>query len=874
MERADTLLKNGLTSKEVEESRSKYGLNQLTPVKKVSLWQLYLDKFKDPIIQILLVAACFSLIISYIHSDYIETIGIFMAIILATTIGFYFEYDANKKFDLLNAVSDDVTVKVLRDGKVQLVGRKEIVIGDVVVLEQGEEVPADGTLLEAVSLQINESSLTGEPVIDKFTDKALFDEEATYPSNRVLRGTMVLDGHGIFVVDKIGDDTEIGRVAKLTNVDSEVTTPLKQQLTKLAKFIGKIGFTIAGLVFVVFTARDLYFFFQVEALDSWPQFLKVAEIVLKYFMVSVTLLVVAVPEGLPMSVTLSLALNMKRMLRTNNLVRKMHASETMGAITTICTDKTGTLTQNKMTVASVHKCSLPSGDGLLSENMALNSTAYLSEENGKVEGIGNPTEIALLNWLYKENIDYKELRESVEIIDQLPFSTERKFMATFVKSRVLNKKVLYIKGAPEVVLRHCAIDYAEKAQIEQTLVSLQSKAMRTLAFAYIVLDGDVAIDLKDISLYKELELIGYVGITDPIREEVPAAVASCLSAGINIKIVTGDTLVTAREIARQIGLWKEDTPMEASITGPEFEQLTDDEARERAPKLLIMSRARPTDKQRLVKLLQDKKEVVAVTGDGTNDAPALNFAQVGLSMGSGTAVAKEASDITLLDDSFNSISTAVMWGRSLYQNIQRFIVFQLTINLLALLLVLLGGITGAELPLTITQMLWVNLIMDTFAALALASIPPSIDVMKDKPRKSTDFIITRTMGRTILSIGMIFLAILLGMLYYFKGLPEGLTTYHLTYFFTFFVFLQFWNLFNMRVFGTNHSTFYGLFSSKAFWLVSILIFVGQLIIVEYGGAVFRCEPLTFSSWMEIIGLTSLTLWIGEGIRMIKRLKTR
>ena len=875
MEKTEKRLKDGLTSQEVAKNRAKYGVNQLTPVKRASLWQLYFDKFKDPIIQILLIAACFSLLISYIHNDYIETIGIFLAIFLATTIGFYFEYDANKKFDILNAISDEIDVKVIRDGVVQLIERKDIVIGDVVLLEQGEEVPADGFLLEAVSLQINESSLTGEPLIYKFIEESFFDQEATYPSNRVLRGTMVLDGHGAFVVDKIGDDTEIGRVAQLTNVDSEVTTPLKQQLTKLAKFIGKIGFAIAAAVFIIFTARDLYYFLQVESVDSWPQFLKVAEIVLKYFMISVTLLVVAVPEGLPMSVTLSLALNMKRMLRTNNLVRKMHACETMGAITTICTDKTGTLTQNKMTVASIY---VQNEDekirALLEENMALNSTAYLSEENGKIEGIGNPTEIALLNWLYTQGQDYSTLRDECQILDQLPFSTERKFMATIVQSKVLDKKVIYIKGAPEVILKYCPLNSSEKLEIEQKLVDLQSKAMRTLAFACLEWTGDRLPDLKDNAIYSDFRLLGYVGIIDPIREEVPSAVASCLSAGIKVKIVTGDTLITAREIARQIGLWKEDTPNAASITGPEFEKLSEDEARELVPNLVIMSRARPTDKQRLVRLLQEKGEVVAVTGDGTNDAPALNFAQVGLSMGSGTAVAKEASDITLLDDSFNSISTAVMWGRSLYQNIQRFIVFQLTINLLALLIVLLGGFTGSELPLTITQMLWVNLIMDTFAALALASIPPSRDVMNDSPRKATDFIITKYMGRTILGVGLSFLVILLSMLYYFKVQPEGITTYHLTYFFTFFVLLQFWNLFNMRVLGTSHSALKGLFESHAFWFVALFILVGQFIIVEYGGAVFRCEPLSWSSWLEIIGYTSLILWIGEGVRWIKRLKNK
>ncbi len=874
MNEAEHLLKQGLTSDEVNQNRQKFGNNLLTPPKKVSLWQLYLDKFKDPIIQILLVAAFFSLIISYIHNDYIETIGILAAVVLATTIGFYFEYDANRKFEILNAVGEEVLVKVVRDGRVQQVERKDIVIGDVVLLEQGEEVPADGYLLEAVSLQINESSLTGELLIYKFTDEAHFEEEATYPSNRVLRGTMVLDGHGAFVVDKIGDDTEIGRVAELTNEKSEIETPLKQQLTKLAKLIGKIGFTISAAVFVIFTARDLYFFFQTQNLIGWDQYLKVFEIILKYFMVAVTLLVVAVPEGLPMSVTLSLALNMKRMLRTNNLVRKMHACETMGAITTICTDKTGTLTQNKMRVSSsTFMPDFEADKRLVFKNMALNSTAYLSHEDGSSQGIGNPTEVALLHWLEEQGQDYAELRSTHQIVDQLPFSTERKFMATLAKGEN-DKNLLFIKGAPEVVLAYCNIDAQDRAKAEKQLIDLQSKAMRTLAFAVLELPSNVSLDLKDLSLYSNMDLLAYVGIMDPVRPEVPAAVAACQSAGIDIKMVTGDTLVTAREIGRQIGLWKDDTSDSASITGPDFEKLSEDEARKLVLDLKIMSRARPSDKQRLVRLLQENDKVVAVTGDGTNDAPALNFAQVGLSMGSGTAVAKEASDITLLDDSFNSIGTAVMWGRSLYKNIQRFIVFQLTINLLALLIVLFGGFTGSELPLTITQMLWVNLIMDTFAALALASIPPSKSVMEDKPRKPSDLIITKSMAGVILGVGLSFLIVLLGMLYYFKVQPGGLTTYDLTYFFTFFVFLQFWNLFNMRVLGTTASTFKGLLSSSTFLFVALLIAVGQWFIVEYGGAVFRCVPLTASSWFQIIGITSLILWIGEGVRLIGRLKNK
>lgn len=870
---SEELLKRGLSQSEVLNSRAKFGENILTPPSRGSIWSLYLESFKDPIIKILLIAVLLSFIVSYFNNSYIETLGILAAIFLATTLSFLFEYDARRKFDILNTVNDKTEVKVIREGKVQLIPRKDIVVGDVVVLEQGEEVPADGSLLEAVSLQLDESSLTGEPMTSKFVDSALFDAEATYPSNKVLKGTLVVDGHGKYTVTSVGDATEIGHVARQSSVDSEIETPLNQQLTRLAKFIGKIGFIIAIATFLIFTTRDLYFHFQSHTLSSWTEAFILFQILLKHFMVAVTLLVVAIPEGLPMSVTLSLALNMKRMLRTNNLVRKMHASETIGAITTICTDKTGTLTQNKMTVSSyeVSKSSVEFSEieKRLAENMAVNSTAYLAIEEGKeVEGIGNPTEIALLKWLNERKINYQDLRDKVEVVDQLTFSTERKYMATRVRRVEDSSEYIYVKGAPEVIMSLCSLETEYENKLINDLGLLQAKAMRTLAFAVIRVAKDDVIDLKNI--VQTFSFLGYVAIHDPIRSDVPESVQTCLAAGIDVKIVTGDTFLTAREIAKQIGLWNDETKESASITGPEFAALTDEEASTVASEICIMSRARPTDKQRLVQLLQSQGEVVAVTGDGTNDAPALNFAQVGLSMGSGTSVAKEASDITLLDDSFHSISTAVMWGRSLYRNIQRFIVFQLTVNFVALFVVLIGGLVGDILPLTITQMLWVNLIMDSFAALALASIPPNDEVMKEKPRKPTDFIINKSMGITIVGVGLLFLVGLIILLSYIRGTASGLTTYRLTYFFTFFVFLQLWNLFNIRVLGSNDSAFKGLFKSKTFLAVLVMIFVGQYIIVTFGGEVFRTVPLDFIDWIGVFCLTSLILWLGEFKRWIRR----
>ena len=861
----------GLTDQEVLQNRQKYGMNLLTPPKRPSIWKLYLEKFQDPVIKVLLVAAAFSLLISIIESEYAETIGIFFAIFLATGIGFYFEYDANKKFDLLNAVGEETPVMVIRNGKVHEIPKKDIVVGDVVILNTGDEIPADGVLLEAVSLQVNESSLTGELMVNKTTDEVHFDEEATYPSNSVMRGTTVTDGHGVMCVERVGDATEIGKVARQATEQSQEQTPLNLQLTKLANLIGKVGFTIAILTFVIFTAKDLYAYLSVTAVTDWHQWLEIARIVLKYFMMAVTLIVVAVPEGLPMSVTLSLALNMRRMLKTNNLVRKMHACETMGAITVICTDKTGTLTQNLM---QVYDAKLDeSQKNLIAEGIATNSTAFLEEKEGegKPSGVGNPTEVALLLWLNEQGMDYISLRNQAKTVNQLTFSTERKYMATLVDSSVLNARVLYVKGAPEIVMGKCNLEESRVKQYNEQLLAYQNQAMRTLGVAYKVIPENSNTDCAELVKEGGLTFMGIFAISDPIRPDVPDAVKKCQSAGIGIKIVTGDTPGTATEIARQIGLWQPETDTDRNrITGVAFAELSDEEALDRVMDLKIMSRARPTDKQRLVQLLQQKGAVVAVTGDGTNDAPALNHAQVGLSMGTGTSVAKEASDITLLDDSFASIATAVMWGRSLYRNIQRFVLFQLTINFAAILICFVGAVFGTDMPLTVVQILWVNIIMDTFAAMAMASLPPNPEVMLEKPRPRNEFIITRAMARTLFTCGIIMVAVLLGMLFWWTITTGGLTVRQLTVFFSTFVFLQFWNMFNAKGFETRHSVFSCLRGCREFFLILLAIAVGQVLIVEFGGEVFRTEPLAWREWAVIIGSTSLIAIGGEIVRAIGR----
>lgn len=963
----------GLTEAEVLKSREQYGSNILTPPKKEPLWKLFLEKFQDPIIRILLIAAILSLFISIIHNEYLETVGIFCAIFLATGVAFWFERDASKKFDVLNQVNDEDSLLVVRNKNVTQVSKKDIVVGDIVVLETGNEVPADGTLLEATSLEIDESTLTGEPIIDKTTDSEHFEHGVTYPSNYVLRSTKVINGHGIFRVEKVGDSTEFGKVASKATEKVEGATPLNRQLDSLAKFIGLAGFTLALFTFAVLFIKVIFFdpevvvrkreialllaviggmglalakvwlplifdglslfnkkihlpgrllergwltwiilgvLFTTSIIgigailgvdpadgDSWVD-IDVAGKVLQAFMVAVTLVVVAVPEGLPMSVTLSLALSMRRMLKTNNLVRKMHACETMGATTVICTDKTGTLTQNQMRVYRTNIFAMGKQElrddrvsNLFVESLAINSTAFLDHsDESNLQVLGNPTEGALLLWLHGQGISYQSVRDAAPVLQELPFNTQRKTMGVIVDSPKLGERILYLKGAPEVILSRCTNILTEtgtdpvgkfQTSIEDQLLRYQEQAMRTLGFAYKILKKDEKLDIESLS-ESDMTFLGIVAISDPVRIDVPDAVQKCLGAGIGVKIVTGDTYGTAKEIGRQIGIWDDSINTDAHIiTGVDFEALTDEEAAKIVKDLRIMCRARPTDKQRLVHLLKEGGEVVAVTGDGTNDAPALNYADVGLSMGTGTSVAKEASDITLLDDSFASISTAVMWGRSLYQNIQRFLLFQLTINVAALLIVFLGSIFGHELPLTVTQMLWVNLIMDTFAAGALASLPPNPKVMEDQPRKNSDFIIKPPIARQILITGFCFVTFLLGVMYYFST-PEHLAAffpeviaeerndYFLSYFFTVFVMLQFWNMFNAKAYASGKSAFADARQSGAFWLVAGIILIGQIIIVSFGGEVFRTMPLSLMDWVTIIAGTSLVLWVGEIVRFIKR----
>lgn len=879
----------GLTDAEVLESRKKYGVNILTPPEKEPLWKQFLEKFTDPLIIILMIAGVLSIGISFYEyfglnegfTVFFEPIGIFVAILLATGLAFYFELKADKEFAILNQVNDDELVEVIRNCNATQIPKKDVVVGDVVIINTGAEVPADGELLECVSLNVDESTLTGEPMCHKSVDEKDFDPDATYPTNHVLKGTKVMEGHGIFRVTAVGDKTENGKVFVAAQIDDSVKTPLNEQLDGLSDLITKLSYGFAALVVI---GRLLIYFLG----DNSMEWAHITAYVLQTLMIAVTLIVVAVPEGLPMAVTLSLAYSMRRMLKTNNLVRKMHACETMGATTVICTDKTGTLTQNQMSVEEAQFYGLANQalgtdetSRLIKEGIALNSTASLDLSNpDKPVVLGNPTEGALLLWLRNNGIDYRNLKEDANVVEELPFSTERKYMATVVDSAQLEgKKILYVKGAPEIIRSLCKqIDKnVNIADIDRQLTDYQNRAMRTLGFAYQVLnDSDMAIaDGKVVA--DNLTFMEIVAIADPVRKDVPAAVQKCMAAGINVKIVTGDTPGTAKEIGRQIGLWTKKDSDSAIITGAEFEKLSDDELDKKVLGLKIIARARPLDKKRLVESLQRNNQVVAVTGDGTNDAPALKAAHVGLSMGDGTSVAKEASDITIIDNSFSSICRAVMWGRSLYQNIQRFLLFQLTVNVAACFIVLVGAFMGTESPLTVTQMLWVNLIMDTFGAMALASLPPSQSVMKDKPRDRKAFILTKPMMKDILGVGGFFFLLLVVFLYIFQhteitqmtdllhcklGEANGLSPYEQTLLFSIFVWTHLWYMFNTRSFETGKS-FFQLKMSKEFFTIVAIIFIGQIVIVEVLYDFFNCTPMKLIDWVIIVVLSSLVLWARE-----------
>lgn len=881
----------GLSDSEVAESRAKHGANLLTPVARVSVWRKFLEKFQDPTIIILLVAALLSIGVSvyevYYHGRgseaFLEPMGILFAVLLATGLAFYFEQKADKEFTILNKVNDDEPVRVIRNGHTMEVPKQNVVVGDIVVVESGDEVPADGELLESVSLSVDESMLTGEPIASKSAAPTASDSEATFPTNHLLRGTRVVEGHGVCRVFAVGDATENGKVFHAAQIDDSVRTPLNEQLDRLGSMISKLGYGIALLVLV--GRMSVYLWGSGMEPFEWSEFVTY---LLQTIMIAVTVVVVSVPEGLPMAVTLSLAYSMQKMLQTNNLVRKMHACETMGATTVICTDKTGTLTENLMTVAEAQFYGAEgAGSRLVQEGLVLNSTATLDKaSDGCTRVFGNPTEGALLLWLDREGVAIDEVVSEAKVVTQIPFSTERKYMATIVQSPE-GSFMLYVKGAPEMVLGlssqvEGAID---RQSIESELVKYQSQAMRTLGFAYQKLER-IEEGIADGKLVaKELTFLGIVAISDPVRVDVPPAIRECLAAGIDVKIVTGDTVATAREVARQIGLWQDGDGEQQVVTGPEVAEMSDDELEERIGKIKVISRARPLDKQRLVEALQRRNQVVAVTGDGTNDAPALKSAHVGLSMGDGTSIAKEASDITIVDNSFASIGRAVMWGRSLYQNIQRFILFQMTVNVAACLIVLAGAFLGTDTPLTVTQMLWVNLIMDTFAAMALASLPPSARVMHEKPRDRSSFIIDKAMGRGILMVGGLFFVILLALYYLFHtynirsmtdlfslsmvdGLPT-ITRYEQSLFFTLFVWLQFWNMFNARAFKSGRSAFH-FKGARGFVLIALVILVGQLFIVNFGGEMFSVTPLTWKDWLLTFVLTSPVLLIAELVRVVRK----
>lgn len=957
----------GLTDEQVLESRARHGANVLTPPEKESLWKLFLSKFDDPLIIILMVIGVFAVGVSCyeywgLHDTYkvfFEPAGIFVAILLATGLGFYFELKAQNEFTVLNQENDHELVTVVRSGNVVEVPKCDIVVGDILVLQTGQEVPADARLLEAVSMSVDESSLTGEPVHHKTTVEAEFDRDATFPSDKVYRGTQVMEGHGYAEVLAVGDKTENGRIMQtltgaaydesddlqgLTDeqrraiklnernkVTQHVKTPLNEQLDGLSRLITNLSYAFAGAIIVgkllvyfnwalpvwlLLLPTGLFFYLVIKHFHRFRRWQCVAAIAgffalfiaamvmlhgmlmpqsemsdllayaLETIMIAVTLVVVAVPEGLPMAVSLSLANSMRKMLKTNNLVRKMHACETMGAATVICTDKTGTLTQNQM---QVKQCML-ARDAVVYEGIAVNSTASLDFSHEIPSVIGNPTEGALLLWLHSNGHDYQLMRQAAKLIQEIPFSTERKYMGTIVESAVLKgQRVLYIKGAPEILLQHCAqmSDGHSRQDYEQALTTYQQKAMRTLGLAYQVIGPDEQVTDKEQVTTERLTFLGVVGIEDPIRDDVTDAVDKCAQAGIDVKIITGDTKETAREIGRQIGVWDDSCTDDQIVTGKELYKMPQQQMLDSIERIKIIARARPMDKKRIVMALQQLGHVVAVTGDGTNDAPALHVAHVGLSMGAGTSVAKEASDITIIDNSFASIARAVKWGRSLFQNIQRFLLFQLTVNVAACFLVLVGAFMGTESPLTVTQMLWVNLIMDTFAAFALSALPPTDKVMSEKPRDRKAFILDRSILANILGVGFFFFFLLLAFLYVFQRAdvtqltdllhlqlgPKGeLTTYELTLLFTIFVMTHYWYMFNARAYKSGGSGL-DLKDCEGFASIAILILLGQIAIVQipYLNNFFNVEPLKLVDWVIIIALSALVVVVREVHAKLKRL---
>lgn len=985
----------GLTDAQVLESRAKYGKNILTPPEEDGFWKQVVEVCKHPIaitmfalMVVSIIAACilysamgtgifvmpaivsiaailvlfvgfyggfddewfriliavfiFSMIVSIIQYEWLgedgtiffEPIGIVVALILATRIGAWLEKRNKKDFQGLNDSNDKTFVKVYRNGHISQVYRADIVVGDIIKLEKGEEVPADCVLKECLDLIVDESSLTGELQATKSLDSNAYSD-AAYKANEIKKGTTIIEGYCTAEVTKVGMNTECGEVYRSLNEgektkvswivknnsteeilksftneddandyleeyldeheDEDIVveqplidrmrvrkgseTPLSKKLNGLAKWITKASYYIA--IFIIIGRIIWYFVTNNADFTSTIFWIDFVKYFLETIMIAVTLIVVAVPEGLPMSVTLSLAFSMYRLMKSNTYPRTMHACETMGAASVICTDKTGTLTKNQMEVVDSN-IACPDMN-LVAEMIATNTTADLEYTDNSIKVIGNPTEGALLLWLQKNDVDYLDIRSDIQIIDRLPFSTENKYMATIINSTVLKKKVVFVKGAPEILLNLCDTNTDTKKSLESELTSYQLKAMRTLGMAYkelsetdnIFKDGKLIID--------NLKFVGIFAIQDDIREGVKESIGDCMKAGIAVKIVTGDTPGTAKEIGRKIGLWTDADTDKNIITGAELAKLSDKQLQQCVMDIKIIARARPMDKKRLVEALQSIDQVVAVTGDGTNDAPALKKADVGLSMGSGTDVAKNASDMIIKDNSFSTIANAVMWGRSLYKNIQRFLLFQLTVNVAACFLVLSGAFLGTESPLTVTQMLWVNLIMDTFAAIALSALPPQKSVMDEMPRDPKAFILDKSMLHNIFGVGGFFFLMLLSLLIIFQhsditsmsdlinfsfGERSPVTTYELTLLFTIFVMTHMGYMFNARGYKTGGSG-WNLKGCDGFLLIATVVTLGQIAIVQvpFLNDFFNVQSLPFWDWFWIFVLGFLV----TGIRELKHI---
>lgn len=865
----DVDLTNGLKDEQVEEHRKKYGANEFTKGKKISVFRRIWNSVKEPMILMLIAAAIITLAVNIVRActggeaDYWECAGIFAAISLSVAITVIMEGRSAKAFEALNKLNEDMQVKVIRHGETQMIHKNELVVGDIICVSTGDKIAADCRLISSSSLMIDESALTGESVpVHKDAEFVLHKSDIPVAErvNMLYSGCFVTSGNGVAIVTGVGDNTEFGKIAKELACEHDGSTPLQEKMAKLGKRITILGVSAAAVVFLI--QLIIFLVNHTATLDT----------VSEAFITSIVLIVAAVPEGLPTIVAVSLAIDVIKMSKQNALVKKMIACETVGSINVICSDKTGTLTQNKMTVTDVYaggKLIKPENldNQSIIENFCINSTADVNFAENDAEFIGNPTECALLVAAHKAHFDYKNLRSKTETVHVYPFSSETKNMTTII--RCDNEMVAYTKGSPEKILSFCHIEKDEKINVEKAITSFQQRACRVIAFAHKRFSGNIDFDSQRAEIESGLIFDGFVAITDPLRNEVYEAVEHCKTAGIELKMLTGDNIVTATAIADELQILDDN---HIAVEAKYIDGLSDEELRKELPRIRVIARSTPVIKMRVVNALKACGNVVAVTGDGINDAPAIKNADVGIAMGiSGTEVSKEASDIVLLDDSFATIEKSVRWGRGIYENFQRFIQFQLTVNLSSVIVVIISILAGFETPFTALQLLWINIIMDGPPALTLGLEPIRENLMLRKPTKRDASIVSGGMLSRIIVNGVYISAVFMAQHWtnFLGGTQEQLPTI----LFTLFVVFQLFNAFNSRELG-NTSIFKNILSNKLMLGVVAFTFALQIIITQFGGLFFGTVPLSFTMWLKIIGLAATVILLSEMIKLIKFLSKR